>query len=550
MRSLLFFITHLFRYRSQLFLGLLLSLILSLSSIALLSLSGWFISSAAFAGLSLVAATNFNYFIPAASIRFLALTRILSRYFDRVVNHDYTFRILAGLRVWFYQQLIPLSPAYLLKARSGELLNRMVNDIDMLDHLYLNTLSPLLITIMTTLIAFIFMLHFSIKISLIMLSMIVLTLVVVSSITVFNSLKIGAAIQQSTALFRTHCIDFFQRFSDFLLFVKKEKRLDAIHDAAEQLACAQKKLAITKGFAISAMQFFSGLTVFILLYIGIPLVNHGHLNGAILAMFILLGIAVFEQLALLPLAFLSLGKTMQAADRLKEITTQKPAVIFSKDAQHNLQLQNNIEIRNLSFAYPNTTKLILNNMSLSIPFRSQLGITGPSGSGKTTLAYLLTRIYDPTQGNILIDNHSLKNLSENTLRNTISFVRQRVHIFSASIRDNLTVFSNAISDDACFSVLEKMELADVVHALPDGLNTWMGEFGNHFSGGQIRRIAIARALLANTPILILDEPSTGLEKKLMERIWKNCENDFKNKTLIAVTHDAQVLEMMSKCLQL
>src|SRR3990167_9081310 len=167
MSSLWFFIKKLSTYRLQLLISLLLSIALAVSSIALLTLSGWFISAAAFAGLAATTAIAFNYFIPAAVIRLLAFIRILSRYQDRVTSHDFTLKILSTLRVWFYQQLIPLTPAHLLTHRSGDLLNRFVNDVNTLDHLYLNVLSPFFMTIILSAGITLFIGYFSLPLALI-----------------------------------------------------------------------------------------------------------------------------------------------------------------------------------------------------------------------------------------------------------------------------------------------------------------------------------------------------------------------------------------------
>ena len=199
MNSLFFFIKKLATHKSELLLGLLLGLILAFSSIALLTLSGWFIASSAFAGLTAATAANFNYFLPAASIRFLALTRILSRYFDRVINHEFTFRILADLRVWFYQKIIPLAPAKLLQHRSGDLLNRIVNDIDTLDHLYLNVLSPFLMSAVITVVIALFIAHFSVTLSCIALLAILFSAGLITILTLLKTKKIGSYLQKTTA---------------------------------------------------------------------------------------------------------------------------------------------------------------------------------------------------------------------------------------------------------------------------------------------------------------------------------------------------------------
>lgn len=542
---LLFFIKKLSAYRTQLIIGILLSLCLTISASALLTLSGWFISAAAFAGLSVITAAGFNYFIPAAVIRFLALVRILSRYFDRVINHDYTFKILTQLRVWFYQKLIPLAPAHLLSHRSGDLLNCAVNDINTLDHLYLNIISPLIITLFLLISVTFFTMHFSLSLSLIMLSTMLFSLLFILLITYKNTQQIGKHIQEETALLRTHIIDFLQGFIDVLLFVKKEKRLQSITDAHNQLMQAQKKLSTLKGFTQGAVQLFSGITVFLILIIGIPMVRHHDINGAELAMIIFLIIATFEQLSLLPTAFLSIGKTQNAANRILAVTTTIPAVVFpEKSVDKNSHYD--IQFKNVSFAYSNNSTPVLHNMNLYIKTGTYFGITGPSGAGKTTLANLIARIWDPTKGEIIIGDHPLKTFSACELRNNIALVTQHVHIFNASVRDNLTVMQNTYSDENCFYVLEKMDLADTIRKLPEGLNTIMGEFGKKFSGGQIRRIAIARALLHNPPIIILDEPSAGLEHALAQRIWQNCETDFKDKTIIVITHDEKLLQNMDQ----
>lgn len=545
MTPLYFFIKKLSRYRRELTIGILLSIALALSSIALLSLSGWFISASAFAGLAAISAMNFNYFIPASMIRLLAFIRILSRYFDRVINHDFTFRILSDLRVWLYEAIVPLAPGHLLMHRSGDLLNRIVNDIDTLDHLYLNVLSPVFVAIVVTILSSIFVGYFSLQLGLLVFILFCVALLIIPAVIYHPSKIIGRDIQAGMAALRIQTVDFLQGFVDLLLFVKKENRALPILSQQNFLIRAQKKLAHLKGFVLSMMQLLTGLSVALIFLCGIPLVNHQVISGAQLAMIVLLVIAAFEQFTALPLAFLSLGKTQHAAERLLVIAHEKPTVAF---VQSDLVIkQYDIQFNHVSFAYPNSSKIVLKDYSLTIPEKTHLAITGPSGSGKTTIASLLARIWDPQMGEISIGGISLTQFSESKLREMVSLVTQHVHIFNASVRDNMTLMQSDITDDALFSVLEKVNLADHVRALPDGLNTMMGEFGKNFSGGQIRRIAIARALLRNTPILILDEPSTGLGDELMTDIWKNCASDFKNKTVIVITHDLNAQLPGSRC---
>ncbi len=554
MKPLLFFIKQLSAHKSELAIGIVLSITLAISSIALLSLSGWFISAAAFAGLSIATASAFNYFLPASMVRFLALIRIASRYADRVINHDYTFKILTQLRVWFYKKLIPLSPARLLSYRSGDLLSRLVHDIDTLDHLYLNIASPFLISCLMIIASAIFIAYFAKSVALINVSIILIAIIFICSITLKKAMYIGKKIQHAQTALRIQIIDSLQGFVDLLLFQTKATRESALDQQQKTLIDYQKKFIHAKAFIISTMALASGISIFSALWIGIPLVNQNRLNGAILAMIILLIIALYEQLMTLPFACLALGKTTESANRLFSIANQTPAVVFAESDLGALassgatiaanQFDHALVFKNISFSYPDRHKLIIDNFSLTVSAGAHIGITGPSGFGKTTLLNLIARIFDPTTGNILLGNTDLKNFSETNLRQLITYVTQQIHIFNASVRDNITLFQPEIPDDLIWHELEKMDLANTMMKSSDGLNTIMGEFGKNFSGGQIRRIAIARALIVNAPILLLDEPSTGLENQLIDRIWKNCEKTFAHKTLIIATHEKQLLEKL------
>lgn len=535
MNPVFFFISQWKEYKSRVFMGLLLSLALAFSSIALLALSGWFIAASAFAGLSTLSAANFDYFLPASIIRYLALLRIGSRYADRVINHDLTFEILAKLRVWFYEKLMPLSPAKLLSTNSGDLLNRMVNDIDTLDHLYLNVLSPFLISIILIVSTTGFIAYFSGLLAIIACIGMLSSTVIITLLALKRGASIGHTIQIKIAQLRTTALNALQHFVDLALFLKKSEREILLDADNEALILAQRKEANLKGVIIALMIFASGITLFLMLFFGIKTNS----NGAILTMLLLLIVAVFDQLLTLPLSALFLGKTKAAANRVIAITTEKPTVVFSKNESVTTF---DLMIDRISFHYPHHQEIILNNFSANIPEKTHLAISGFSGIGKSTLLNLIARIYDPKQGAIFLSNTNLKNIGEKTLRDTISLVTQQVHIFNGTILDNLTLMNNTYSEEHCFSILEKMKLADVITQLPEKLQTPMGEFGQQFSGGQIRRIALARALLHDAPILLLDEPSTGLDASTFDLLWKNCESIFAKKTLIVATHDKKVLE--------
>ena len=542
MRDIWFFIKKTIRFKWQLLLGLLLTITLTASTIALMTLSGWFISSAAFAGLTIATATAFNYLIPAGTIRFLALIRILSRYGERVINHDFTFKILTELRVWFYQCLIPLSPTRLMQKRSGDLLSQAVHDIDTLDHLYLRVLSPCVIAILITVFVSLFIGIYASKLAIITFTMFTLTMLATSSITFIRGKKIGQNLIDTMSSLRIETIDFFQGMIPLLFYFKRKERDNKVQAASQNLERAQKSAAKLKAMILGLMTFASGITLFITLIIGIPLVNNLTINGAQLAMILLCIIVSFEQLQSLPMAFLSFGKTQFAAKRLRNISQESPQIQFPKTIKTPPSGNFDLTLNKLNFEYPNRAKPVLNNLSLEIPSGSKIAITGPSGAGKSTLMHLIARAWDPTSGSICLGGLPLNQYTETALRQHIAIVPQRIHIFNATVQDNLTLMNKNISEDKLYEVLSLLDMSHTISKHPKGLKTHMGDFGKQFSGGQVRRIGIARALLTQAPVQIWDEPSTGLNHQLFESIWQNCQSILQNKTLILITHDNHIVK--------
>ncbi|OGT25267.1 MAG: thiol reductant ABC exporter subunit CydC [Gammaproteobacteria bacterium RIFCSPLOWO2_02_FULL_42_14] len=530
-QTLFFFIKFILRYRLRLLYSVLMGVILAASSVALFSLSGWFISASAFAGLSAVSALRFDYFLPAANIRLLALIRILSRHGERVINHDFTFRILTTLRVWFYQQLIPLSPGRLMTSQSGELLNQMVSDINTLDQLYLNVMNPFLIALLIMIGIPIFIAYFNVSLAWYAASAMLIAYLVLPWISIRYGFPAGKNHQSTMSQLRLTIVDALQNSADLYLFFSTKKRNAWITSAHNACLQVEARLATLKGWVMALSQLFSGITVFGIIYFGTTFVQTHAITGAQLAMIVFLIIAAFEKIALFPLSCLSLGKSTSAAQRIDAIQQQKPLVIFSEYAEHSIQ-DFNLTLECIQFYYPNQKNIILDNVSLAIPFRSHLAITGPSGIGKSTLLQLIARVFDPTQGNIFLGKSNVKSLAEIDLRHSISYVTQQIHIFNATVRDNLTLMRTDISDQHCQDVLKRLHLNISLDAM-------MGEFGKYFSGGECRRIAMARALLHDAPILLLDEPSAGLESGLFPAIWNNCHDIFSKKTVIIATHDVE-----------
>jgi len=529
------FVKLFFQEWRGLLLGFFLSFICLLAGVGLLSLSGWLICAAASAGITIATGLAFNYFIPAAGIRFLALTRIVSRYGERVFNHSATFNILRDLRVWCYQKIEPLAPAHFYKYSGGDLLQRFVGDIDALDNLYLRVLSPLLNVFLLSCVVLIFLHFFDIKIAWLVFLLVLLTIFLSLLLSFSLGKKLGAECVSMLSRMRLQVVTNIQNAKTFLLFGQLKHFLGKFNQLADEYDRAQFKMSIIQGFSLGLVTLMSGVTIVVVLWVGLPLVHHHRLSGAILGLIVLTIMGVFEVITPLPKAFQYLGQTEKAARRVTEVTSSKPTVNFPEKSLQSIQLTD-IEIDQVSFQYPGQYFQALQDISLNVSSGSRIAIVGETGAGKTTLMRLLTRSWDPDQGVIKIGGVPLNQLTENKLRQLVVMAFQRTHIFNATLRDNLRLAKTDATDKELWHVLELVLLKETIEQYKKGLDTSLGEFGANLSGGQIKRIGLARAILSGAPIIILDEPSEGLDKQTFSTIWSAMQKTLKDRTLIIITH--------------
>ena len=538
MSHLFFFIKIFRRHNLWLCLGFILSFVCILAGVGLLAVSGWLVCSTALAGLVTSTAFLFNYFIPAAGIRFFALLRIVSRYGERVINHDTTFKILRDLRVWCYEKLEPSAPAFFYQYQSGELLQRFIGDIDSLDNLYLRILSPLLNAVLLAFFLLVFLCFFSVLIAQIVFYVFMLTIITACCFSYWLGKTPAKRIQFQQSVLRQFIISGIQGMMDLIGFSAMEVLQNKINQTNRDLIHAQKQISIYQGFSLGLMMVLSGLSIFLVLHIGIPLVHQHQLNSVFLALIVFVIMSAYEVITPLPLAFQYLGKTQQAAHRVHDIidnqaTVKWPTTFSSENRKNDLW---DIQFENVDFSYPNNSAKIFENLNLQITAGQQIAITGASGSGKSTLAHLLVRSCEPVAGGIYIGNQNIKALSEQQLRQSVIYIEQHAHIFNHSIRENLLLANSDANDNDLWHALQMVQLDSVINDLPEQLHTEMGQFGLRFSGGQIKRIHLARAILSVSPIVILDEPSEGIDKNTFQRLWPLLIKNMQNRTLIVLTH--------------
>lgn len=549
MRNLIPFI-KLFKNQTQwMLLGTLLAWSAILMGIGLMSLSGWFISFTGYLATTTYAiASSFNYFYPAAGVRSFSLGRIVTRYGERILTHQATFKILTDIRVWFYKKLEPLAPSHLYKYKSGDLLTRLINDIGALDNLYIRILSPTIVFILASITIALLFCSFSFTLAIFTFVALLVIGFVIPLLSSILAMKKAHKLNTTSAELKTNITEHVNSLAELKIFDLEGKHFENIKEQNSTLLKQEEKISVISGFGSALMTLALGLTVVMVTIFAVKLTQNGYINGAFIALIFLAIMAMFESIMPLPLAYQYLGKTLSASKRILNITDAKPDIEYPAESQAK---PNNFSIKfnNINFGY-DTGNQILKDFSLDIKENEKVALFAPTGSGKSTIINLLARFWDVDSGEISIGSQNIKIFDENQLRNSMTIINQAPHIFNTTIRENLLLAKDNATDEELLLALEKVELKNHVESLPKGLDTWTGELGRQLSGGQQKRLAVARAFLHDKPILILDEPTEGLDKETERLVFENLVELMQNKTVIFITHNAKLLESFDRIVRL
>ncbi|MCG9627589.1 putative ABC transporter ATP-binding protein [Vibrio mediterranei] len=537
MRDLLPYLKLYKKHWFGLSLGMLLSFATLFASIGLLTLSGWFISAAAVAGLT-IARETFNYMLPGAGVRGAAMARTAGRWGERVVSHNATFKLLTDLRIFFFTKLAPLIPGKAVNIRDADMLNRLVADVDAMDHVYLRLVSPIIVGVFGILCLTAILCWFDMTLGLTLGAILMLLLITWPIVFYRLGSKNGEALTLNKAELRIRTLDWLQGYSELTLFGAESRYRKAIVTAQDKLITNQLVHAKISGMAQGLLILANGWLLILMLWLAADGVG-GNQPDPLIALMAFATMASFELLMPIAGAFQYLGQTLTSAKRLNEVILATPEVTFPDEpVTHSNEYS--IDIDHVCFSYPDANEKALRDVSLSVKSGHRLAIVGQTGSGKSTLLQLISRYWDVDQGTITLAGAQIQNWSEGQLREATSIVSQKVDILNGTLRDNLSMAKPSASDEELIAALDKVDLAHL--AEDNGLDAWLGDGGRQLSGGEKRRIGIARALLHDAPILLLDEPTEGLDKKTEQQIMQLFDQHFNGKTVIFITHRLVHLE--------
>ena len=530
--------------------GLLLTIITLMAGIGLLSLSGWFLSATAVAGLTIVTAQSFNFFTPAGGVRFLSIARTASRYGERLATHEATFKLLTELRVWAWCKLLPLSAKNLQGLRRGDMLNRLVADIDTLDHLYLRLLTPMAASLLMTGLLYLFLAWFDAKLAL----SLCLFLVAVWLVMPLLFYRLGHApsrtMLETKRHYRVQLLDMLQGQAELSLFGANNRFRQKLNDAEIALFRSQSAMANITALSQAMLILSTGSALIMMLYLAAQGVGDAVPPGPMFALMVFATMACVEMMMPIAGAFQHLSGCVLAATRINEITEQKADIQFAVDT--GLRAKSGaLQIEGIHFGYRDDQH-VLQGLSLEIKAGQKVALLGPTGCGKSSLLTLITREWQAQQGHIKLDGHALSEYSERGLRDAITVISQRIYLFAGTLRENLVLALPVIEgekrtahDARLIDVLQRVGLGALLTG-DKPLDMWIGEGGRQLSGGEQRRIGVARALLRDAPLLLLDEPTEGLDKRTEREILSLLFEFAQDKTLLMISHRLTAMAKMDQ----
>lgn len=523
------------RERKDITISILGGFIAGSAGVGLFAASGYMISQAVFAP------PLYTLIVLTSIVKILGLLRAASRYGERLYSHRATFSILSRLRVSFFSKLVPLTPELFNKNKSGDLLARIVGDVESLQHYFLRVVYPPIILVMVFLATILFTSAFSFWIACLFVLGMLIAAFVVPALVLLGHRKVYRSVREQRAQLSTDMTELLYGFRDLKVYGQLEQREQQLQQASAVLAGTQKTagLQLLRGQSLHA--FVTFLVTWGVLGLGAYLIANGELAGVFLAMLVLIAMTVFDEAAAMATLPAYKQDSEHAAERLAETVNaadsrpQQPGGVLS--AGHAVS----VELRQVTFQYADEWRPTLHSMELHIPAGSKTAIVGPSGSGKSTIIQLVLKLLAPTIGQVLLNDTPVEELDEASVWKGANVVLQHSHFFKGTIRDNLLLEEETKhSDEALTAMLDKVQLSYL------SVDDAVYEKGENLSDGEKQRLALARAMLKGGRLWLLDEPTSSLDAVTEQQIFQHLFAQAENDTLLLIRHRLTGLEDMDQ----
>jgi len=485
--------------------------------------------------------------ITIVAVRFFALARPISRYCERLASHDLALGALARIRARVIARIEPLGPGQLGGYRRGDLVSRVVSDVDALQGLYLRGIGPPLVALVVgvgCVVAAALMLPAA---GLVLAAGLLVGGTAVPALAA--ALGPGSAPAERGEL-TASLVELLRGAPELVVYGRGGGELARIEAIDSRLVRSERKDAFAAGLADSLTVLVTGLTVAGVLAVAVSAHSTGALDRVLVGTLALLALASFESVAPLPATARELAATIAAGRRVLDLADREPDV---RDPELPLDAPRRpapVALEGVTARYADDDEDAVCDVDLRLDPGRRVALVGPSGAGKTTVTNLLFRFLDPVAGRVTIDGEDVRRYRQEDVRATFALAGQEAHLFDSSIRENLRIGRAGADDAELERALARAQLAGWVASLPDGLDTLVGEEGAELSGGQRQRLVLARALLSDAPVLVLDEPAAHLDPPTAERLMEDVLDAADGRTVLLITHRREGLERMDEIVAL
>jgi ATP-binding cassette subfamily C protein CydC len=514
-----------------------------LLGVGLMSLAGYVISRAA------EHPPILSLTVAIVAVRACGIGKPVARYFERLERHDLAFHVLARMRVGFYRKIEPLVPGRLPEFRRGDLLAAMVGDIDALQNLFLLGVSPPLVAIVAGGISVAIAAAFLPSAGLILAVGLLAGGIGIPALAALVSRRAGARQSAAQGELTAELVDLLRGAPELAVLGADERAVEAVRAVDEELVHLARRDALVSGLLEGLSVAVAGLTVAGVLVICASATVAGTLDRVMVASLALLAMASFEAVTPLPAAARVLSASIASGRRLLAITSHAPAVV-DPPRPADPPRDPTVTLEQVGFGYADGESWELLDVNLRIAPGRTTALVGRSGAGKSTIAALMVRFLDPDAGRIAVGGTDARTLRQDDVRSFVTLDAQDAYLFSTTIRENIRLAKPSADEDAIERALRRAQIWDWIASLPDGADTYVGEEGTLVSGGERRRIALARTFLADAPIVVLDEPTAHLDPETAERLVDDALYATEGRTVLLITHRLEGLDAVDRTVRL
>jgi ATP-binding cassette, subfamily C, bacterial CydC len=488
--------------------------------------------------------------VAIVAVRFFGLARPIARYVERLVSHDLALRSLARLRVRLYERLEPLAPAQLSRDRRGDVLSRLIADVDALQSLRLRVVGPALVALVSAVVCVAVEAAVLPAAGAVLAAGLLVGGIAVPAAAAAAGNRAGAGQARLRGELSSELVELLQGAPELVVYGREDDVLARVREADRALVDGSRRHALAGGVGEGLTLLVTGLTVAGVLVVSADAHAGGRLDAVLVALLTLLALASFEAAQPLADAGRELFATLAAGRRVLELVDREPAIVDPERPAASPRWPFTLELEDVRVRRDADAPPVLDGVNLRLEPGRRVAIVGESGAGKTTIVELLLRFVDPEAGRVTLGGRDLREYRQEDVRRAIAVAGQEAHLFSTSIRENVRLGRPDASDDELEDALRRARILDWVETLPDRLDTLVGEEGRELSGGQRQRIALARALLADAPVLVLDEPTSHLDPETAERMLDDVLDAADGRTVLLITHRPEGLERMDEVVRL